>query len=85
MLFRSVRESALVGAVPVTTDYAGLADKNYCVKVPGNPYEKETQEALADKIVELLKKPEQVQEIREKNVELVKDETWENVAKLWLS
>ena len=55
------------------------------MKVPGNPYEKETQEALADKIVELLKKPEQVQEIREKNVELVKDETWENVAKLWLS
>ncbi|GGA13532.1 glycosyltransferase family 4 protein [Okeania sp. KiyG1] len=81
----TVRESALVGSVPVTTDYAGLTDKNYCVKVPGHPYEKETQEALAYKIVELLRNPEQIQELREKNVELVKDETWENVAKLWLA
>jgi hypothetical protein len=81
----TVRESALVGSVPVTTNYAGLQDKNYCVKVEGDPYEKETQEALAYQIVELLKNPDQLQKISQQFSELVKDETWENVAQLWLN
>ncbi|MDJ0553301.1 MAG: glycosyltransferase family 1 protein [Microcoleaceae cyanobacterium MO_207.B10] len=80
----TVRESALVGCVPVTTNYAGLRDKIYCVKVEGHPYEQDIQEALADKIVELLKNPEKLQEISKEFSELVKDETWENVAQLWL-
>ncbi|NOK71006.1 MAG: hypothetical protein GFH25_541266n55 [Chloroflexi bacterium AL-N10] len=80
----TVRESALLKCVPVTTDYAGLQDKNYCVKVSGNPHFQATQEALAYKIVELLKNPEKLQEISQQFSELVKDETWENIAKLWL-
>jgi len=81
----TVRESALVGAVPVTTDYAGLKDKDYCVKVPGNPYTKETQEAVAWKIIELMKNPSELQEIREKFSDIVKKETWEQIAQLWLN
>lgn len=80
----TVRESALVGCIPVTTDYAGLQDKDYCLKVSGHPYAQETQEALAYKVVELLKNPHQLTEVREKFFDLVKNETWENVAKLWL-
>jgi hypothetical protein len=80
----TVRESALVGCVPVTTDYAGLRDKDYCVKVPGNPYEQDTQEALAYTIVELLKQPDQIEEIRKKFSEKVQEETWENIARSWL-
>jgi glycosyltransferase involved in cell wall biosynthesis len=80
----TVRESALVGAVPVTTDYAGLKDKDYCVKVPGNPYTKDTQESVAWKIIELMKNPSELQEIREKFADIVKNETWEKVAQLWL-
>lgn len=80
----TVRESALVGCVPVTTNYAGLQDKTYCLKISGNPHLQETQENLAYKIVELLKNPEQLRQISLKFSELVKDETWENVAKLWL-
>jgi len=80
----TVRESAFVGCIPVTTDYAGLQDKDYCIKIPGNPYQKETQEAVAGKIVELLPAPEKLVEIRQQFFECVKDETWERVAKLWL-
>ena len=80
----TVRESAFVGCIPVTTDYAGLQDKDYCLKVSGHPYDRETQEALAYKVVELLKNPQQLPEVREKCFNLVQNETWENVAKLWL-
>ena len=81
----TVRESALVGCVPVTTDYAALTDKSYCVKVSGNPYNEETQKALACKVVELLKNPSELSVIREQFVHQVRNETWENIAKLWLA
>ncbi|MDJ1185322.1 glycosyltransferase family 4 protein [Roseofilum casamattae] len=81
----TVRESALVGAVPVTTDYAGLRDKNYCVKVPGNPYDRDTQEAVAWKLIELMRNPSQLAEIRAQFARSVRDETWERVAQLWLN
>lgn len=80
----TVRESAFVGCVPVTTNYAGLQDKDYCIKVSGHPYKRETQEALAYKIVELLKNVHQLEKLREECFELVQNETWEKVAKLWL-
>ncbi|NEQ36352.1 MAG: glycosyltransferase family 4 protein [Okeania sp. SIO3I5] len=80
----SVRESAMVGCVPVTTDYVALSEKDYCVKVAGNPYEKDIQESIAYQIVELLKNPEKLAEIRESNQKLVRKETWENIAKTWL-
>ncbi|HBB32110.1 MAG TPA: group 1 glycosyl transferase [Cyanobacteria bacterium UBA8803] len=80
----SVRESAAVGCVPVTTDYAALSEKPYCVKVPGNPLARETQEAVAWKIVELLKNQEQLAAMKKQFKELVKHETWNNIAKLWL-
>ena len=80
----SLRESAMVGCVPITTNYAVIKEKDYCLKVAGDPQEKETQEALADKIVEFLKNPQELVDIREKIQEYVKHETWEQVAPLWL-
>ena len=80
----SVRESAMVGCVPVTTDYAALSEKDYCIKVAGNPYEQETHETLAYKIIALLKDPENLARIREYNQKLVRKETWENIAKTWV-
>ena len=80
----SVRESALVGCVPVTTDYAALGEKPYCLKVPGNPYLQETQESLAGKIVELLKNPPRLEEIRLKFQDSAKEETWDKIALAWL-
>jgi glycosyltransferase involved in cell wall biosynthesis len=81
----TVRESAFVGCVPVTTDYAGLRDKDYCVKVPGDPFAPETQAALANQIVSLLKDPEQLSMLSDKLFQLVRSETWDNVAAQWLS
>jgi len=80
----SVRESAAVGCVPVTTDHAALREKSYCIKVPGNPYDRNTQEAVAEKVIELLKNPEKLAEISQEFQELAQRETWENTAKLWL-
>ncbi|WP_008311051.1 hypothetical protein [Leptolyngbya sp. PCC 6406] len=81
----TVRESALVGCIPVTTDFSGLKDKEYCVKVPGNPHLKATQEALALQVVKLLQAPQEVDALRCKFMSLVAHETWEEVASLWLN
>jgi glycosyltransferase involved in cell wall biosynthesis len=79
----SVRESAMVGCVPVTTDLAALSEKPYCLKIPGDPAARETQEAIARKIVELLKAPEQLSQIRQEFQKAVKPETWDNIAQRW--
>ncbi|MBD1942611.1 glycosyltransferase [Coleofasciculus sp. FACHB-712] len=81
----SIRESAVVGCVPVTTNYAVFDEKSYCVKISGNPYTKKVQEDIAYKIVELLNNLEELEKIRQQFKELVKTETWENIAKLWIS
>jgi hypothetical protein len=80
----SVRESAMVGCVPVTTDFAVMSEKNYCVKISGQPSSQETQEKIAYKIVELLKNPQELELIRQQFIENVKHETWENVAQVWV-
>lgn len=80
----TVRESAFVGCIPVTIDYAGLKDKDYCLKVPGNPFTRETQEALAHQIISLLSNPETLSAFSDKIFNLVRSETWNNVAKQWL-
>jgi hypothetical protein len=80
----TVRESALVGCIPVTTDFAGLGDKDYCIKVSGNPHHADTQVSLAHKVVDLLKAPEQVEQVKQEITRQVENETWEKVAQLWL-
>lgn len=81
----SVRESASVGCVPVTTDRAALSEKSYCIKVPGNPYDSKTQEGVAYQIVELLKDRQRLAEISQRFQALAQRETWESTAELWLS
>lgn len=80
----SVRESSLIGCVPVTTDFSVFKEKPYCVTVPGEPTAPKTQEALADKIVYLLQNKDKLESIRQKNKQLAKHETWDNIASLWL-
>lgn len=79
----SVRESAMVGCVPVTTDHAVFKEKNYCVKVPGKPELPATQVAVAMKIVELLQNPNSLSDLSQQFAENAKHETWDNVAKVW--
>jgi glycosyltransferase involved in cell wall biosynthesis len=80
----SVRESAAVGCVPVTTDFAVFQEKEYCVRVAGDPNTQETQEAVAQKIVELLLDSEKLNQIRQQFRDRVKTETWQEVAKVWM-
>ncbi|WP_204141126.1 glycosyltransferase family 4 protein [Halomicronema sp. CCY15110] len=80
----SVRESAAVGCVPVTTDFAAFQEKSYCVKVAGEPEAQETQEKIAHRIIELLENPDELSILSERFRELVKRETWHEVSKVWL-
>jgi hypothetical protein len=80
----AVRESALMGCIPVTTAHAALAEKPYCMSVTGNAYDQETQEKLAYKIVELLRNPDQLESIRPKFQMLAKQENWDIIAAQWL-
>lgn len=80
----TVRESALVGCIPVTTDFAGLGDKDYCIKVSGNPHHSDTQVTLAHQVAHLLKSPHKVSKVQKDITCKVENETWEKVAQLWL-
>jgi glycosyltransferase involved in cell wall biosynthesis len=81
----TVRESAFMGCVPVTTNYAGLQDKEYCLKIPGNPFKETTQVALAQKIIELLQEPSKIDELRKHFNAAVQSETWDKIADRWLA
>jgi glycosyltransferase involved in cell wall biosynthesis len=80
----SVRESAVVGCVPVVTDFAVFQEKDYCVKVTGEPAAPATQQALAWKVVELLKNPDLLARERERCRASAKGDTWERSAAAWL-
>jgi glycosyltransferase involved in cell wall biosynthesis len=80
----SVRESAAVGCVPVTTDFAVFKEKDYCVRVPGEPATQETQEAIAYRIIDLLKNPDELSTLRCQFKAIARKETWQEVAKVWL-
>ena len=80
----SVRESALLGCVPVTTKYAALAEKPYCVRVSGNPWNKKIQQKVAYKIVELLKNQKKLEKIRRAIKKFAEKDEWNKIAELWL-
>lgn len=77
----SVRESASVGCIPFTTDYAALKNRNYCLTTKGNPLKQETQEAVAENVVKYLKGELEVDV--EKFKDLARQESWEKISKLW--
>jgi hypothetical protein len=81
----SIRESVTVGCIPVTSDHAALREKPYCVRESGNPYQQETQEKIAYKIVDLLRHPEQLAMMQQEFTLLAEDETWQRIAQQWLS
>lgn len=80
----SIRESAAVGCVPVTTDFAVFSEKKYCVKVQGEPNARETQEAIAYCIIDLLKDQSRLSQLRTQFSNLAIQETWEKNSQSWL-
>lgn len=80
-----VRESAAVDCIPVTTDYAALKGRRYCLTVPGNPLKKETQESVANLVVETLKPKETIFMDGIVTFQgLAREESWPNISALWL-
>ena len=80
----SVRESAAVGTIPVTTDFAALKEKDYVEKIKGSPYKKETHEAIAERIVFLLKNPLVMFPKRKEFKEKARLESWNKISDLWI-
>lgn len=80
----SLKESAMVGCLPVTTDYAALAEKEYCLTTSGDPNDPSIQAAVAYKVVELLKDPVKLKELSHRSKKLAEAETWDKIAKRWI-
>jgi hypothetical protein len=78
----SVRESAVVGCIPVTTKYAALAEKNYLQFVEGDPKSKQTQLDLAERVVSLIQRD--LSEERLAMQTQARVESWHNIADKWL-
>lgn len=79
----SVRESAAVGCIPVTSNYAVFETKDYVLKEEGNARDKRTQEAIAEKVVEVLSGNHEG--LREEFKSIAQKENWQEVAKKWQS
>jgi len=80
----SIRESAAVGCVPVTSNYAALKEKDYVIKINGDPNLQKTHEDAAREIVWLLKTKE-MEKYRQEFKERARKESWQEQAKLWIS
>lgn len=77
----SVRESASVGCIPMTTNYASLKGKPYCIQTDGDPLDPETHKELARNIVAKLQEGKiDTAEFKK----LAREESWENIANLWM-
>jgi glycosyltransferase involved in cell wall biosynthesis len=80
----SVRESACLGTIPVVSAQALVFnEKSYCVRIDGDPHKKETHEAAAEKICQILLRPKEAEKLRSELV-VPLTETWENTARKWL-
>lgn len=80
----TVRQAAIAGCIPCTTSYAALSDKVYSIKTVGNPFLKETHQLLAQNIIDLLGKKENIIEsLRNSFQTRSKRESWDWVAKRW--
>lgn len=83
----SVRESAAVGCVPVTSTVGvfGDAAKDYCLKVDGDAAARDTQVRAAQLVAELLADPvAQCAARKSVQTQALRDETWAGVALRWL-
>jgi hypothetical protein len=80
----SLKESAMMRCLPVTTHYGGVAEKEFCLKTPGDPNDPSTQAAVAYKVVELLKDQAKLEALSQRARQLAETETWDNIAKLWI-
>lgn len=76
----SVRESAAAGCTPFTTAYAALEGREYCATTEGDPNAKETQEAIAEKVVEFIKEGKHKVDLSK-----AKEENWEEISKQWIN
>lgn len=81
----SVRESAAVLCIPVTTAYAALAGREYCAATDGNPYNKEVQKSVAQAVIANLRAGVDSWRGSTCNFEKAREENWPNIAKLWLN
>jgi hypothetical protein len=81
----SIRESASVGAIPIVSNYAEVfREKDYCIKIEGDPKTEECQDIGAAMIISLIKNPQKADKIRGELVGKVPKETWENIGLRWI-
>lgn len=78
----SVRESISQNTIPVVSDESIVfREKDYCIRIEGEPHLQSTHEKGAEKIIEILSNLEAYRH----NIKLPESETWENIALKWLN
>ncbi len=76
----AIRESACAGCIPILSEYNVFVER-MGIHFPGNPDNKEDMKNVGIQIIELLKKPDKIQSIRDNIVN--KETNWENISKKW--
>lgn len=77
----SVRESVSQNTIPVVSDESIVfREKDYCIRIEGDPHLQSTHEKAAEKIVEILSNLEEYRQ----NIKLPESESWANVGLEWL-
>lgn len=82
----AVRESAMLGCVPLTSRTAVFGDKekDYCVRVPGDPTLPSVQRAAAAEAIRLLAHFGANGAMPQVVSEALREETWDRIAARWL-
>ncbi len=89
----TVRQAAMAGCIPFTTNWAALSEKDYSIKVDGNPFDQNTQQKLAYTIIDFIKNNNlpQIYNQKDKNslrnvfIKSAMQESWDIIAKKWTS
>ena len=76
----SIRESTCAGCIPIISEYNVFSERNG-IRLPGDPFNKEDMQKVAVYILQLMKDPEKIENIRSEMIG--KETSWYDVASLW--
>ena len=76
----SVSTRNISGCIPILSEYNVFVERTG-IHFPGNPENREDMKNVGIQIIELLKKPDKIQSIRDSIVN--KETNWENISQKW--
>lgn len=82
----SIRESASLGCIPIVSENVEVFnEKDYCIRITGDPNNEEMQTLASSMIISLLKNPNKANQLRKELHKKVPGETWNNIGLRWIN